>query len=158
VNVAPIQPWEHPPALYTVIGFPRPVSALLETEGLGGVRYARFERGVLFIETVTEWEELTRIGFRVQADTRAIPATTLDPHVTVGGRFFDVLTGRYDIEPLEGGAVRLVLTSRHRVSTMFNVYAGAWADLVMRSIQQTILGIIRARCEAGARSAGFPGG
>jgi hypothetical protein len=35
------------------IGFPRPIEATLSFEGVGGVRHASFERGLLFIETIT---------------------------------------------------------------------------------------------------------
>src|ERR1700730_15608758 len=38
--------WSH------AIGFPDPVEATLSAEGVGGVRHATFEGGVLFIETV----------------------------------------------------------------------------------------------------------
>ena len=56
----------------------------------------------------------------------------LDRHVTIGGRYFDVLQGTCVIEPTPGG-VRLHLTSNLRVSTHFNPYAGPWADAIMRS-------------------------
>ena len=82
--------------------------------------------------------------------SRRPDGATLDPHVTIGGPFFDVLTGTYTIEPLPGGKVRLHLASRHRISTRFNVYSGLWADAIMRSIQDNILEVIRRRCEAEA--------
>lgn len=148
VQVPEIRPEEHRPALFTAIGFPRPLSAAMDREGVGGLRHARFEGGVLFLETVTEWEEERRLAFTIAAQTETIPPTTLDPHVTIGGPFFDVLTGIYTIEPLPGGKVRLHLTSRHRVSTRFNVYSGLWADAITRSIQDNILEVIRRRCES----------
>ncbi len=150
VQVPEIRSEEHRPALFTAIGFPRPLSATLDREGVGGLRHARFEGGVLFVETVTEWEEERRLAFTIAAQTETIPPTTLDPHVTIGGPFFDVLTGTYTIESLPGGKVRLHLASRHRVSTRFNVYSGLWADAIMRSIQDNILEVIRRRCEAEA--------
>ncbi|HVS00764.1 MAG TPA: SRPBCC family protein [Thermoanaerobaculia bacterium] len=150
VQVPEIRPEEHRPALFTAMGFPRPVSATLDREGVGGLRHARFEKGVLFLETVTEWEKERRLAFTIDAQTESIPATTLDPHVTIGGPFFDVLTGTYTIEPLPGGKLRLHLASRHRVSTRFNVYSGLWADAIMRSIQNNILDVIRRRCETEA--------
>src|ERR1700689_1859243 len=38
--------WSH------AIGFPNPVEATLSDEGIGGVRHATFEGGVLFVETI----------------------------------------------------------------------------------------------------------
>jgi hypothetical protein len=121
------------------------VAATLSRPGVGGVRTATFEGGVVFRETVTAWDEGRRLRFTI--DPEAVPASTLDPHVTIGGPYFDVLTGTYELQPLPGGRTRLVLRSEHRVSTPFNLYAGWWADRVMRSIQRNILAVLRDRAE-----------
>lgn len=131
------------------IGFPRPLAATLEGRGVGAVRQATFAGGVRFVETIDEWREGEALRFAIDAQTESIPAVTLDPHVTIGGRYFDVLEGAYRIEPVAGGVV-LHLTSRYRISTLFNFYAGPWSDFVMRSIQESILEVIRARSERAA--------
>ncbi|MFN8176323.1 MAG: hypothetical protein U0167_00150 [bacterium] len=138
------------------IGFPRPVEARLVGEGIGATRVARFEGNVLFIETIRAWDPGRLLSFSIRADTEAIPATTLDEHVKVGGPYFDVLEGRFEIVPLQDGAVRLDLTSRHRLGTPFNFYAGLWTDFIMRDIQREILRIIRDRCEARAQRGDSP--
>lgn len=129
------------------IGFPRPVEATLSFEGAGGVRHATFEHGVLFVETVTAWQPEHYLAFTIHADTPHIPSTTLDEHVTIGGRYFDVLDGEYRIEQVQNGDVVLHLVSHERLSTDFNGYAGLWTDAVMRSIQTNILQVIKHRCE-----------
>ena len=60
------------------LGFPRPVAATLSHEGVGGVRHATFEGGVLFVETITAWRPQEALTFDIKADTRSIPPTTLD--------------------------------------------------------------------------------
>ena len=147
VSVDTIRPPERRPALFTALGFPTPIAATLDREGVGGARTASFERGVVFREVVTVWEPGRRISFTIDAD--AVPPDALDPHVTIGGPFFDVLTGTYELQPLADGRTRLVLHSEHRVSTAFNVYAAWWAERVMQSIQRNILGVLRARAEHG---------
>lgn len=129
------------------IGFPRPIAATLSREGIGGVRRATFEGNVVFIETVNAWEPGRRLAFSIRADTSAIPATTLDEHVTVGGPFFDVLNGEYRIESIAPGQAILHLSSQHRLSTHFNSYAGLWTEFLMRDIQDGILEVIKNRCE-----------
>jgi hypothetical protein len=129
------------------IGFPRPIEATLDHEGVGGVRHATFAGNVLFIETVDTWEPEKQLEFSIYADTSSIPPTTLDEHVTVGGPYFDVLHGEYVLEPQGDGETRLRLISRHRVSTDFNWYAQLWTDGVMRDVQQSILHVIKNRCE-----------
>jgi hypothetical protein len=137
--------WTH------AIGFPRPVEATLSYEGVGGVRHASFAHGLMFIETVNQWDPDHVLAFSIKADTKDIPPTTLDSHVTIGGRYFDVLRGKYRIEPLSNGDVMLHLSSEERITTDFNGYAGFWSDAVMESLQKSILQVIRTRCEVDAR-------
>lgn len=146
-RVPAIAPTELRPTWAHRIGFPRPVEATLSYEGVGGVRHASFERGVMFIETITAWEPNQRLAFTIKADTVSIPPTTFDEHVTIGGPYFDVLTGEYRIEQLPGGDVLLHLSSHERLSTDINGYAGLWTDAVMQDLQTSILQVIQHRCE-----------
>lgn len=141
-----IRPEENQVRLAHRIGFPNPVSATLSHEGLGGSRFAIFERGVLLRETVTEWVPERRMAFTI--NPAHIPPRALDEHVAIGGPFFDVTDGAYEIVPLDGGRVELRLTTTHRLSTHFNVYAGFWTELLMRQIQENLLHVIRTRAEA----------
>jgi hypothetical protein len=126
------------------LGFPKPIEATLSHEGVGGVRNARFQKGLLFIETVDEWLPEKRISFSIKPDAHQ---TRLDPHVVVGGQYFDVLRGTYEIEPTSDGVV-LHLWSHFRISTHFNGYAGFLGDTLMRDIQDSILRVIKLRCES----------
>lgn len=146
IRVPAIRPEEYRTTFIHRIGFPRPIEATLSHEGVGGVREASFERGVLFRETVTEWVPRRRLSFTIAVDS--IPTKTLDQHVTVGGEYFDVLDGTYEIVPLGPGETELRLWSTHRLSTHFNAYASLWTDFVMRQIQGNILEVVRARAEA----------
>src|SRR5262249_34210242 len=134
------------------IGFPDPVEATLSHEGVGGVRNASFTGGVLFIETIDQWEPQHLLAFTIAARTDQIPATTLDEHVRVGGPYFDVLRGEYRLEPLANGSTRLHLSSSQRVSTDFNWYAELWTDAIMSDLQSRILLVIKRRCESGEMS------
>jgi hypothetical protein len=143
IATSELQPsWSHS------IGFPDPVEATLSAEGIGGVRHATFQGEVLFIETIDAWDPDRRLGFSIRAQTDQIPPTTFDEHVTVGGKYFDVLHGEYMLEPLSNGRTRLHLTSRSRVSTDFNWYAHLWTDAVMNDLQQRILFVVKNRSEA----------
>jgi hypothetical protein len=146
-SVDSIRPEERHPALFTRLRFPEPISATLSRPGVGGIRRARFEGGVVFTETVTDWVPDSLLSFTIRPNTDSIPPTTLDPHVTIGGPFFDVLVGTYELRRLDSTHTRLILRSRHRVSTPFNPYAGWWADRIMRSIQDNILAVHKARAE-----------
>ena len=143
------------------VDFPKPIAATLDREGVGGIRTATFERGVSFFETVNEWDPPRRRAFSIHADPDFIPHTAFDRHIIVGGRFYDVLDGIYEIKPLPGGGCRLHLTSHHRLSTRFNAYAAWWSERIMDQIQGSILEVIRQRAEArgarGGRAGRSPG-
>lgn len=129
------------------IGFPRPIAATLDREGIGGIRIATFERGVSFFEKVTEWEKPRKLAFTIHADPAFIPRSAFDQHIIVGGRFYDVLDGVYEIEPVSETSCLLHLTSNHRLGTRFNAYAGWWSAKIMDQIQGSILEVIRQRAE-----------
>lgn len=148
-SVSAIRSTELPVSWVSRAGFPRPIAATLSRDGVGGVRQASFSGGLAFTETVNRWDERRDLRFSIRANTDSIPASTLDEHVTIGGAFFDVLDGEYRLETRADG-VLLHLTSRERLSTHFNPYAGLWTDAVMRAVQNQILIVIRNRCEAEA--------
>jgi hypothetical protein len=145
VSVDTIRAAEQHRALFTSMGFPRPIAATIDRYGVGGVRTATFERGVVFRELVTDWIAERRLRFTI--DPIVVPDSAMDPHIKIGGPYFDVLTGTYELHPLANGRTRLVLRSEHRTSTAFNLYASWWADRVMASIQRNILGVLRDRAE-----------
>lgn len=147
-SVRKIEQHEHSWYFSNQIGFPRPVEAILEETAQGRIRKASFEGGIVFTEKVDLWEPEKSLAFGIKANTDEIPATSLDPHVTIGGPYFDVLHGRYDIEVLDSRHVILHLRSEHRLTTNFNWYASFWSDFIMSDIQQYILKIIKNRAEA----------
>ncbi|RYY15987.1 MAG: hypothetical protein EOO36_11850 [Cytophagaceae bacterium] len=97
-----------------------------------------------------DWQPLRRLSFSIVPNTATIPPTTFDEHVIVGGRFFDVLRGTYELRPAGAGRTRLVLYSEQRLSTHLNWYAGLWTGYVMSEIQHRILLVLKRRCEASA--------
>ena len=129
------------------MGFPRPIKAELDTVAVGGIRKAIFDRGLFFTETVTEVKPEKVLAFTIHADPTSIPPKALDEHVLVGGRYFDILDGRYEIIKVSPNQIELHLTSKFRLSTSFNFYSGFWSKLIMRDIQKNILNIIKTRCE-----------
>ena len=147
VSVDSIMPHERERAFFTTIGFPAPVTATLDHPRVGGIRRAVFERRVVFTETITEWADAELLGFTIDPNTDSIPPSSLDRHVTIGGGYFDVLTGTYELESIGDSATRLRLTSEHRVSTHFNWYSTWWARRIMADVQSNILRVIATRSE-----------
>jgi Ca2+/Na+ antiporter len=145
---ADIRPAENQTRLAHRIGFPHPVTAALSREGVGAHRDAIFEGGITMRETVTEWVPERRMRFVI--DPLNVPPEALDEHVRVGGPYFDLLEGAYEIVPVAPGEVELRLWTTHRLSTHFNLYAGFWTELMMAQIQDNLLHVVRTRAEADA--------
>ena len=129
------------------LGFPRPIRAELDYAGVGGSRQAVFSKGLVFQEVVKEYEEGKRMFFSIKADPYEIPSTTMDKHIIIGGEYFDVLDGTYELEHLHDDLYRLQLYSHFTLRTTFNFYAGWWAGLIMKDIQNNILQVLQTRCQ-----------
>ncbi|MBC9931219.1 hypothetical protein [Chitinophaga qingshengii] len=132
-----------------MLGFPRPIKAELNYEGVGAYRKAIFDKGLIFDEKVTAYNHQRSMSFTIHADPYNIPSTTMDEHVVIGGEYFDVLNGTYELEPLSNGNYRLHLYSHFKLHTTFNFYASWWASWIMKDIQNNILQVIRQRAESG---------
>jgi len=146
-RVSEIKPADDNGYLTKFIGLPRPVKAELNYEGPGATREAIFTKGLVFHETVTEYTDNKKMVFSIKANPHEIPSTTLDEHIVIGGDFFDVLNGTYELEKLAEGKYRLHLYSYFKMKTNFNFYAGWWARLIMKDIQNNILKVEKKRAE-----------
>ncbi|MDI9857747.1 hypothetical protein [Flectobacillus roseus] len=131
-----------------LLNFPRPVKAELNYEGVGAYRAAIFTNGLVFHETVTEYIPLKKMSFTIKALPHEIPLTTMDEHLVVGGKYFDVLNGTYELEKLGNNSYRLHLFSNFKLTTTFNFYASWWTKNIMKDIQNNILQIEKQRAEA----------
>jgi hypothetical protein len=133
--------------LTNFLGFPRPIQAELNYEGVGAYRKAIFTNGLVFHETVSAYEHQKKMVFSIKAYPHEIPSTTMDKHVVIGGKFFDVLNGTYELEKLNEDTYRLHLYSHFTLNTTFNFYAGWWAKWIMKDIQNNILQVEKSRAE-----------
>ncbi|MCF6402561.1 hypothetical protein L3C95_11585 [Chitinophaga filiformis] len=131
------------------LGFPRPIKAELNFEGPGAFRKAIFDKGLIFDETVTDYLHQQKMSFTIKANPYDIPSTTMDEHIVVGGDYFDVLNGTYELEALNDHTYRLHLYSHFKLTTSFNFYASWWAGWIMEDIQNNILQIVKQRAEHG---------
>ncbi|WP_343670239.1 hypothetical protein [Chitinophaga sp.] len=146
-RVREIPPSQDKGWLTKVLDFPRPVKAELDRTAVGGVREAIFTGGLVFHETVTEYVDQQKMVFTIKANPYEIPSTTMDEHIVIGGEFFDVLNGTYELEQLGKDYYRVHLYSHFKLNTTFNFYASVWAGWIMRDIQDNILQVLKSRCE-----------
>ena len=101
------------------------------------------------METVHEWQDRKSLGFSIVRDQASEPPAPLG---AIGGPLFDMLEGRYEIEPISEQRVILHLSSTHRLTTRFNWYAGLWTEPIMSELQRVILEVVKARSQLPSRS------
>jgi hypothetical protein len=128
------------------IGVPYPVEARTLQPGVGGMRRLVWQRGVTFDEEITAWEEGRHIAWRYLFDANSFPPGSMDEHVEIGGRYFDLDDTSYTLTP-EAGGTRLDISVKFRVSTRFNWYARPWAEFLISDTAEAILMFYKNRSE-----------
>ena len=146
-SVKEIKDQEDHSNLIKLLGFPKPLKAELDTLAVGGYRKAIFERGLIFNETVTQYQDQKKMEFKIKANTYEIPSTTLDEHILIGGEYFDMLNGTYELKKIGINKYNLILYSNFSMKTTFNSYASIWGNWIMKDIQNNILEVIKTRSE-----------
>jgi hypothetical protein len=146
-NVRNIRPAEINRHFIHLIGIPKPLNGQLDKEGVGGVRSITWEKGIRFKEKIKTWNEGHGFAYDIDVDPESIPPTTLDEHVMIGGSYFDVVEGSYQLDRANEHKQVVTLTCKYRVTTSLNLYSKWWADLVLNDFNETILEVIKKRCE-----------
>jgi hypothetical protein len=147
-----IQPDELPPSISHAIGVPKPVEGVNVITDDGEVRYSKWERGVNFRAKVTNREVNKSISWHYEFDADSFPKGSMDEHVAIGGRYFDLRDTTFNLLAHDGGTTTLELRAHYRVTTPINFYAVPTAELLGRDFVATILGLYKGRSEA-SRSA-----
>jgi len=146
-NVKDIQPEEIKPHFVHLIGVPKPLNGELNKEGVGGIRAITWQKGIKFKEIIRTWEEKESFTYDIEVDPSSIPPTTLDEHVMIGGRYFDVIEGGYKVTSVSLNRTLVTLYCKYRVTTNLNFYSKWWADLMLDDFNEMILEVIKSRCE-----------
>jgi uncharacterized membrane protein YeaQ/YmgE (transglycosylase-associated protein family) len=126
------------------IGMPKPIKSKLTEEKVGGVRNIYWDKGIRFREIINKWKPLESFSYDVIIDT--IPPGAVDPHIQVGGEYFSVNNGGYELASI-GNRTKLTLFCNYTIASKFNFYGKYWADLILDDFQVVILNVIKARCE-----------
>lgn len=146
-NVKNIKSSEIPRHFIHFIGIPKPLNGEINKEGIDGIRKITWEKGIKFEEKITSWEEGFGFEYDINVDPESIPPHTLDEHVMIGGKYFDVVRGGYKIKTLDTTTQQLTLSCTYRISTTFNAYSKLCANLVLDDFHNMILSVIKNRSE-----------
>lgn len=142
-----IQANELPFSLTHFIGVPKPIEGInLETPN-GEIRYSKWERGVNFRALVTKRKEDISISWKYIFDENSFPAGSMDDHVAIGGRYFNLNDTTFNLHSLPGNKTRLEIVAHYRVTSSINFYALPAAKFIGNDFISTILGLYKGRSE-----------
>jgi hypothetical protein len=122
------------PTLSSMFGFPRHLSTTVSEPVVGGSRLARYQKGLVFMETIEQIVPNRRLVLKIQTDPSTISKAIMDEHIVIGGKHIKMLQDEYTLEELPNGGTQLRLASSFCINTPFNWYAGLWSELFMADI------------------------
>jgi hypothetical protein len=146
-DVRNIDPDELGFAFVHLIGLPKPVEAQMSGSGKNSIRTSRWEKNVWFQEIITEWSPPSAMHYKFSIPKGAIPKEALDRHVEMGGEYFDLIDGGYNLIPAENGGTYLSLTTRFVNKSKLKLYGNIWGKMVLKDFHHSILGLMKVRSE-----------
>lgn len=155
VEVRTIEPKEYNSGFFNLIGIPRPISATVNKKELGGRRIGNFEGGLMFVETITAYEENKKVSFDIKIDPSTIRQKVFDQHV-LNGNYFTFVDATYELNRLSNGQVKLTLSSSYQLTSTINFYGKFWGNIILSDFQDRLLNVIKNRCDKEEKLATLP--
>ncbi|TAG77371.1 MAG: SRPBCC domain-containing protein [Betaproteobacteria bacterium] len=146
LNAKDMQPEEMERGWMYRIGVPTPEFASTQTVNNDLVREIKMGKNIRFEQHSNDWEQDKRVRWTYRFTDDSFPKGALDDHVTIGGRYFDVLDTTYTLSPTSAGTeLRTEMT--FRVTTEFNWYANHVGDALVGNFAEVALDFYKARSE-----------
>ncbi len=138
---------ELPLSLTHIIGVPKPLEGVNLIEGAQEVRYSIWERGVNFKAIVKDRKENETISWTYHFDENSFPKGSMDDHVAIGGKYFDLHDTRFSLRPLSATSTQLTIIANYRITSAISFYAIPASKVLGRDFVKTILGLYKHRSE-----------
>ncbi|MBI1771035.1 MAG: SRPBCC domain-containing protein [Burkholderiales bacterium] len=139
------------------IGVPLPVAGITQETKAGLVRSIKMNKSIHFDQVSSDWVENKYVVWRYHFYPDSFPPNALDDHVTIGGRYFDILDTTYSLKPQAAHTTELKIQMRYRVSTEFNWYADIVAKMLITNFEEVILSYYQKRSVDGDHHRMKPG-
>lgn len=129
------------------VGLPAPLEASMSKKGVGAVRISKWEKGVTFKERITVWNAPWQLHYEFDIPKGSIPREALDRHVELGGDYFTLVKGGYDIERIGDNKSRLILRTYYKNTSHLKLFGGIWASYVFNDFHYSLLKLMKNRSE-----------
>lgn len=143
-----IMPKELPLSISHLIGVPKPLEGINQNKGEQEIRYSVWERGVNFKALVTESSKNKYIKWDYIFDENSFPKGSMDDHVAIGGKYFDLHNTSFTLTPVNDNKTKLTITANYRINSAINFYAIPISKVLGVDFVKTILGLYKYRSES----------
>jgi hypothetical protein len=147
MNAKQIQPYEVERGWLYRIGVPPPEAGVTRQAGAELIRDVTMGKSIHFEQRSTQWRANEFVRWRYRFTESSFPPQALDDHVKIGGDYFDILDTTYTLTPRGNGTTELKVVLTYRVSTDFDWYANAVAQLLIGNFAEVVLDFYRSRAE-----------
>ncbi|MGL6159829.1 hypothetical protein [Microbulbifer sp.] len=143
-----IKPGELPLSISHLIGVPKPLEGINQKKGEQEIRYSIWERGINFKAVVTNSSKNNYIKWDYVFDKNSFPKGSMDDHVAIGGKYFDLHNTSFTLQPVNESQTKLTITANYRINSAINFYAIPISRILGVDLVKTILGLYKYRSEA----------
>lgn len=143
-----IQPEELPVSISHLIGVPKPLEGINVQSGPQEVRYSIWEKGVNFKAFVTDSKVNEYIKWDYSFDQNSFPKGSMDDHVAIGGKYFDLHDTSFTLQAVNQTETKLTITANYRINSAISFYAIPVSKFLGVDFVKTILGLYKHRSEA----------
>lgn len=146
-NIGKIEPQEIKESPIFLMGFPKPVYGMTEQRNHVLFRTIEWERGVKFEEVVHANHVPYLLSWTYKFDKNSFPKGSVDDHIEMGGKYFDLLKTDYQLEKIDEKSTKLILTIDYRLSTEYNWYSQLWVNYILGEFSDVVMNIHKQRLE-----------
>ncbi|WP_189402813.1 hypothetical protein [Arenicella chitinivorans] len=147
VSAKEIKPDELPVSLSHLIGVPKPLEGINRHTDGAEIRYSIWEKGVNFEAIVLEREPYQRIKWQYVFNENSFPKGSMDDHVAIGGKYFDLHDTEFTLTPITTNKTELTIHASYRINSAINFYAVPASRFLGGDFMRTILGLYKNRSE-----------
>lgn len=147
VSAKEIKPDELPVSLSHLIGVPKPLEGINRHTDGTEIRYSIWEKGVNFEAVVLERELYQRIKWQYVFNENSFPKGSMDDHVAIGGKYFDLHDTEFRLTPITEDKTELTIYASYRINSAINFYAVPASRFLGADFMRTILGLYKHRSE-----------
>ncbi len=122
------------PAVFRILGIPKPLSAEIISEGKNGMRIACFDNGKKFVQKILIWNPYVKYSFSFNPEKGFRVLYAFD----ISDGIFRILYGNYQLKNLNG-TTTLKLSTTYSIDKRLSILLNIPVTMILRVFQKHLL-------------------